>query len=203
MIKLCIVDDHRVLVTGLVGLFSSSNNIQIVGTAYNAKECRLMLSQQQPDVILLDINLPDASGTDLCKEIKIKYPAVKIIALTSYSEYTVIRQMLENGASGYVLKNAMPDEIILGVETVAEGNQFLCDEVDMLMNSRSKLQIWLTPREKELLGNIVNGFTNNEIADKMFLGIETVNSYRKNLLCKLGARNTAKLVKMAIEEKLI
>ncbi len=203
MIKLCIVDDHRVLVTGLVGLFSSSTNIQITGTAYNAKECRLMLSQQQPDVILLDINLPDANGTELCKEIKTKYPSVKIIALTSYSEYTVVRQMLENGASGYVLKNAMPDEIILGVETVAEGNQFLCDEVDMLMNSRSKLQIWLTPREKELLGHIVNGYTNNEIADKMYLGIETVNSYRKNLLCKLGARNTAILVKMAIEEKLI
>ena len=146
---------------------------------------------------------PDANGTELCKEIKTKYPSVKIIALTSYSEYTVVRQMLENGASGYVLKNAMPDEIILGVETVAEGNQFLCDEVDMLMNSRSKLQIWLTPREKELLGHIVNGYTNNEIADKMYLGIETVNSYRKNLLCKLGARNTAILVKMAIEEKLI
>ena len=203
MIKLCIVDDHRVLVSGLVGLFSSSTTIEITGTAYSAKECRLMLIEHTPDVILLDINLPDANGTELCKEIKTKYPSIKIIALTSYSEYTVIRQMMENGASGYVLKNAMPDEIILGVETVAEGQQFLCDEVDMLMNKRSKLQIWLTPREKELLGYIVNGFTNNEIAEKMFLGIETINSYRKNLLCKLGARNTAILVKMAIEEKLV
>ena len=159
--------------------------------------------QEHPDVILLDINLPDANGTEFCKEIKTKYPSVKIIAFTSYSEYSVVRQMIENGASGYVLKNSMPNEIILGVETVATGELFLCDQVDMLMNSRSKMQIWLTPREKELLSHIVNGNTNNEIADKMCLGIETINSYRKNLLCKLGTRNTATLVKMAIEEKLI
>jgi DNA-binding NarL/FixJ family response regulator len=203
MINLMIVDDHRILVEGLQSLFASSANIQIVSIAYSAKECKIKLASQQPDVILLDINLPDANGTELCKELKAQYPTVKIIALTSYSEYTIIKQMLQNGASGYVLKNAMPDEIILGVETVTKGEQFLCDQVDMLMRNRSKVQVWLTPREKEMLQLIVSGNTNPEIAKKMFLGIETVNSYRKNLLLKLGAKNTAVLVRMAIEEKLV
>lgn len=161
------------------------------------------LRREQPDVILLDINLPDASGIDLCKEIKSLFPKVKIVALTSYSEYAIVRQMIENGASGYVIKNAMPEEILMSIESVADGETFLCEQIDMLMKRSTKQHIWLTPREKELLKFIADGFTNVEIAEKLFLSVETVNSYRKNLLLKLGARNTAVLVKMAYEEKLI
>lgn len=202
-IKLLITDDHRILADGLKKLFDNSETVSVIGTAYSAKECRSFLLKEMPDVILLDINLPDASGIDLCKEIKTKYPEVKIVALTSYNEYAVVRQMLENGANGYVIKNAMPEEILMSVEVVMENEQFLCDEIDMLMKKRSQNQIWLTPREKELLRNIVNGNTNIEIADKMCLGVETINSYRKNLLLKLNAKNTAVLVRMAIEEKLV
>ncbi|HCA98999.1 MAG TPA: DNA-binding response regulator, partial [Porphyromonadaceae bacterium] len=146
---------------------------------------------------------PDASGIDLCKEIKSLFPKVKIVALTSYSEYAIVRQMIENGASGYVIKNAMPEEILMSIESVADGETFLCEQIDMLMKRSTKQHIWLTPREKELLKFIADGFTNVEIAEKLFLSVETVNSYRKNLLLKLGARNTAVLVKMAYEEKLI
>lgn len=202
-IKLLITDDHRILVDGLKKLFDNSEAVSVIGTAYSGKECRSFLLKETPDVILLDINLPDASGIDLCKEIKTKYPEVKIVALTSYNEYAVVRQMLENGANGYVIKNAMPEEILMSVEVVMENEQFLCDEIDMLMKKRSQNQIWLTPREKELLKNIVDGNTNIEIADKMCLGVETINSYRKNLLLKLNAKNTAVLVRMAIEEKLV
>ena len=202
-IKLLIVDDHRILVDGLKKLFDNSENIVVVGVAYSGKECRNALSKELPDVILLDINLPDVSGIELCKEIKIHYPEIKIVALSSFNEYAIVRRMLENGASGYVVKNAMPEEIILSVETVANNEKFLCEEIDMLMRKRSHNPVWLTPREKELLKLIVDGFTNPEIAEKMFLGVETVNSYRKNLLLKLGAKNTAVLVRMAIEEKLV
>lgn len=202
-IKLLITDDHRILADGLKKLFDNSETVSVIGTAYSGKECRSFLLKEMPDVILLDINLPDASGIDLCKEIKTKYPEVKIVALTSYNEYAVVRQMLENGANGYVIKNAMPEEILMSVEVVMENEQFLCDEIDMLMKKRSQNQIWLTPREKELLKNIVDGNTNIEIADKMCLGVETINSYRKNLLLKLNAKNTAVLVRMAIEEKLV
>lgn len=202
-IKLLITDDHRILVDGLKKLFDNSETTSVIGVAYSGKECKNFLMNETPDVILLDINLPDASGLELCKEIKTKYSDVKIVALTSYNEYAMVRQMLENGADGYVIKNAMPEEILLSVETVMENEQFLCEEIDLLMKKRSQNQIWLTPREKELLKLIVDGNTNIEIADKMCLGVETINSYRKNLLFKLNAKNTAVLVRMALEEKLV
>ena len=202
-IKLLIVDDHRVLVEGLNKLFDNSDTVDVIGVAYSGKECRNALRKELPDVILLDINLPDVSGIDLCKEIKTENPEIKIVALSSINEYTIVRRMIENGASGYVVKNAMPEEIILSVETVANNEIFLCEEIDLLMRNRSNNPIWLTPREKELLKYIVEGLTNHEIAEKMYLGVETINSYRKNLLIKLGAKNTAVLVRMALEEKLV
>lgn len=202
-IKLLIVDDHRILVEGLNKLFDNSDTVDVIGVAYSGKECRNALRKELPDVILLDINLPDASGIDLCKEIKTENPEIKIVALSSFNEYTIVRRMIENGASGYVVKNAMPEEIILSVETVANNEIFLCEEIDLLMRNRSNNPIWLTPREKELLKYIVEGLTNHEIAEKMYLGVETINSYRKNLLIKLGAKNTAVLVRMALEEKLV
>ena len=202
-IKLLIVDDHRILVEGLNKLFDNSDTVDVIGVAYSGRECRSALRKELPDVILLDINLPDVSGIDLCKEIKTENPEIKIVALSSFNEYTIVRRMIENGASGYVVKNAMPEEIILSVETVAYNEIFLCEEIDLLMRNRSNNPIWLTPREKELLKYIVEGLTNHEIAEKMYLGVETINSYRKNLLIKLGAKNTAVLVRMALEEKLV
>ncbi|MEA4850207.1 MAG: response regulator transcription factor [Paludibacter sp.] len=202
-IKLLIVDDHRILVAGLKKLFENSATVQVTDVAFSGKECRSAIIKELPDVILLDINLPDASGIDLCKEIKSQHPEIKIVALSSFNEYAIVRRMLENGASGYVVKNAMPEEIKMSVEMAANNASFLCEEIDLLMRKRSKNPIWLTPREKELLKLIVDGFTNHEIAEKMFLGVETINSYRKNLLIKLGAKNTAILVRMALEEKLV
>lgn len=202
-IKLLIVDDHRILVDGLEQLFENSQTVQVIGVALSGKECRRALANELPAVILMDINLPDVSGIDLCKEIKTQYPEIKIVALSSFNEYAIVRRMIENGASGYVVKNAMPEEIIMSVETVAKNEMFLCEEIDLLMRKRTDNPIWLTPREKELLKLIVEGFTNNEIAEKMYLGVETINSYRKNLLIKLGAKNTAVLVRMALEEKLV
>lgn len=198
-----IVDDHKILVEGLQKLINDSGFALTTAVSYTGKECLANLRNELPDVLLLDINLPDSSGLDLCKIIRSEFPSLKIVALTSYSEYAIVRQMLENGASGYVIKNAMPEEILMGIDAVANGETFLCEEIDMLMRKTSNRHIWLTPREKELLKHISDGYTNTEIAEKMFLGVETINSYRKNLLLKLGAKNTAVLVKMALEEKLI
>ncbi len=203
MITVHIVDDHKILAEGLQNLVDGSGFAKTTAVSYTGKECMKRLRRDLPEVLLLDINLPDASGIDLCKEIHTLYPNVKIMALTSYSEYAIVRQMMENGASGYVIKNAMPEEILLGIETVVDGDKFLCEQIDMLMKRSTMKNIWLTPREKDLLKLIVDGYTNAEIAEKLFLGVETVNSYRKNLLFKLGARNTAVLVKMAYEHKLI
>lgn len=221
MIQVMVVDDHAILVEGLTHLINESNFATVCSVAFTGKSCLEQLRRlqslessqmsepeaptgsHQPDVLLLDINLPDVSGLDLCKTIKGQFPAIKVVALTSYSEYAMVRQMLENGASGYVIKNAMPDEILMSIRVVHEGELFLCEQVDVFMKRQADTAIWLTNREKQLLGLIVDGYTNQEIAANLFLGVETINSYRKNLLCKLGARNTAVMVKMAIEGKLI
>ncbi|MDD2314599.1 MAG: response regulator transcription factor [Proteiniphilum sp.] len=202
-IKLLIVDDHHILVDGLKNLFDQTAHIQVIGTAMTGEECRRALLHELPDVILLDISLPDVNGIDLCKEIKTAYPEIKIVALSSFNEYAIVRRMIDQGVSGYVVKNAMPEEIIQSVEMVMQDETFFCEEIDLLLRRRSIHPVWLTPREKELLGFIVEGYTNAEIAEKMFLGVETINSYRKNLLVKMGARNTAVLVRMALEQKLV
>lgn len=210
MIRVHLVDDHRILVAGLEKLINESGFATVTASAYSGKDCieqlqQVMLGDRDnlPDVLLLDINLPDVNGLDLCKTIKSAYPSVKVIALTSYSEYSIVHQMLENGASGYVIKNAMPEEILMSLKAVQQGELFFCEQVDVFMRRKADTAIWLTPREKQLLRLIVDGHTNPEIANLMCLGVETINSYRKNLLCKLGARNTAVMVKMALEDRLI
>ncbi len=203
MIKVAIVDDHKILTEGLQGLIADSGLANVVGVAHSAQECRLSLGFWKPDVLLLDVGLPDISGIDFCKELKKEFPDIKILALTTHDEYSIVRQMLDNGASGYLIKNAMPDEILAGIEAVASGEIFLCHEIDLLMKRPSEKNIWLTERERELLKLISEGLTNGEIADKIFLSPETIKGYRKNLLLKLGAKNTAVLVKMALKQKLI
>ncbi len=203
MYKILIVDDHPVLAGGLKTLLADYEMCGKADIAASGKECTRYLKTQEYDLIFLDINLPDISGIDLCVTIHKDYPAVKILALTSFSEFTCVNNMMTNGASGYVLKNAMPEEIIKGVETVMDGKIFLCHEVDILMKKKTDNHVFLTRRETDLLRLITEGFTNQEIAEKLFLGAETIKSYRKNLLFKLNAKNTAALVKMALEEKLV
>jgi len=203
LINVIIVDDHKVLADGLRMLIEESDDITVSRMAYSAKECRYYLQFRLPDVLLLDINLPDGNGVELCKELTTRYPKLKILALTTYSEYTTVRQMLDNGALGYVLKNAMSEEVIKGIRTVAEGEKFLCHEVDVLMKKQINANIWLTPRERDLLKLIVEGYTNPEIATELSLSPDTVKGYRKNLLIKLDVKNTAILVKKALEEKLV
>ncbi|NGM63178.1 response regulator transcription factor [Sphingobacterium sp. SGG-5] len=203
MIKVAIVDDHKILTEGLQGLITDSGLATVVGVAHSAGQCRLSIGFWKPDVLLLDVGLPDISGIDFCKELKQEFPDIAILALTTHDEYSVVRQMLDNGASGYVIKNALPDEILAGIEAVAAGQTFLCHEIDLLMKRPSGKNIWLTERERELLRLVSEGLTNGEIADKIFLSPETIKGYRKNLLLKLGAKNTAVLVKMAFEQKLI
>jgi len=203
MINVAIVDDHQIVIDGLEKIITESGIARLIGKSYNVAGCWKMLSSNQPEVLMLDVGLPDGSGIDLCPLIKAKYPAINILMLTSYAEYAIISHVLKNGASGYILKNSMPEEIIEGICTVASGKQFLCEEVTILLNQGLKNKIELTRRECELLRLITKGYTSTEIADKMFLGYETIRSYRKNLHLKLGAHNTAELTKIALDMKLV
>jgi DNA-binding NarL/FixJ family response regulator len=202
-IEVQIVDDHQVVVEGLERIIDESGIASVTGKAYSAAGCWQMLAGHQAGVLLLDVGLPDANGTHLCGEIKKRYPSIQILMLTSYAEHAVITLALENGASGYVLKNAMSEEILEGIKTVASGKRFLCEEVDLLLKTKRDNTAILTRQEHTLLKLIADGRSNAEIAAQMCLGYETIKSYRKNLIQKLGAHNTALLVKIALEQKLI
>jgi DNA-binding NarL/FixJ family response regulator len=198
------MDDHKMLVEGLSASINESGIASVIGTSHTLAECRKALALKVPDVLLLDLSLPDGSGIDYCSEVRTKYPQMKVLILTTHNEYSVAKRVLDNGASGYILKNSLSEEVVAGIEAVMNGEIFLCEEIDVLMKKQSgQPLVWLTAREQELLKLIVDGYTNKEIADKVFLSVETIKTYRKNLILKLGAKNSMLLVKMAIEQKLI
>jgi DNA-binding NarL/FixJ family response regulator len=202
LIRVAIVDDHTVVAEGFERLINESRVAGVIGKAYSGAGCWTMLSQSEADLLLLDVSLPDGNGIDLCREIKAKYPNLKVLILTSHSELSVIQRALDNGASGFIMKNASAEVILEGIQTVASGEQFLSEDVKKLLKHRDYKAIHLSRREQELLRLIVAGKSNSEIADSMCLGLETIKSYRKRLMLKLNAANAAELVRMAIEKKL-
>lgn len=201
MIQVHIADDHRMLVEGLQAAIEESGIARVVDKSHTLDVCRKTLLFRCPDVLLLDISMPDGSGVDFCEEVHEKYPDVKILMLTTYDEYTMVNRALAAGASGYIQKNALSEEVVKGIETIMAGNTFFSTEIDRMMKKRINQAVWLTTREQELLRHIVDGCTNQEIADRMFLSVETVKTYRKNLTQKLGTKNVAELIRIALRDK--
>ncbi len=201
--KVFIVDDHYMVIEGIRSLLQNEKGIEWSGHAMNAISCLAFLQRQQPDVILMDINLPDKSGIDLCKEVKEKYPYVFIIGLSTFNQLSFIQKMMDNGASGYVLKNATQEELMEAIKTVVKGKIYLSDEASQTLQKNEATNIVLTRREKEVLELIAEGMTNNVIAQKLFISPTTVDTHRKNLLAKLEAKNTASLIRMATQLQLI
>jgi len=204
MISLQIVDDHKMVVESLSKLINESGIAQVTDVYYNLKSCRQGLEKALPDILLIDIGLPDGDGVDFCAEVKKYYPELKIIMLTTYNEFSIAKRALHNGALGYILKNAESEEMITSIETVNKGEQFLCEEVESLLKDKiNEDVIWLSNREKEVLNYIADGYTTKEIAELIHRNIETVRTHRRNLLIKLNAKNTAEVVKKGYEMKLI
>ena len=184
-------------------MFQTEKSIEWMGHATNAGSCLAFLKQQQPDVILMDINMPDKSGIDLCKEVKQLYPSVFVIGLSTFNQRSFIQKMLDNGASGYVLKNATLEEIMEAIVAVMKGKIYMSDEAAHALRKQEEAEIVLTRREKEVLELIAQGMTNNEIAASLFISVTTVDTHRKNLLTKFEAKNTATLIRMAAQKQLI
>ena len=203
MTNVTIIDDHKVLLDGLVHLINQSENIRVADTGYTIADCRTLLARQQPDVLVLDVGLPDGDGCEFCVELLQTYPSLKILMLTTYSEIAVITRALENGALGYMLKNSSAEEVLEGIRTVASGEQFMGNTIERIYQKKKLTQVRLTRRESELLQHIVSGISNAEIADRMCLAEQTIKGYRRNLVVKLQVRNTAQLVRRAIEDKLV
>ncbi|MEJ8842469.1 response regulator transcription factor [Lacibacter sp. H375] len=203
-IKVFIVDDHYMVIEGIRSLLQHEKGLEWMGHAMNAESCIAFLNGRQPDVIFMDINLPDKSGIDLCKEVNEKYPSISIIGLSTYNQQSFITKMIENGASGYVLKNATKEELLFAIQTVVRGRIFLSHEAAMITEKKEGDDApVLTRREKQILELIADGLTTQEIANKLFISGTTVETHRKNLLLKLEAKNVAAMVKIAAKLNLI
>ena len=203
MIKLFIVDDHFMVIEGIRSLVQNEKDIQWMGYATTAASCLGFLKHQQPDVILMDINLPDMSGIDLCKIVKEQYPSIAVLGLSTLNQQPVIHNMLDSGALGYVLKNASRQELLTALATVSIGKTFLSFEaVQSLRDTDTEMPV-ITRREKEVLELIAIGLTTAEIAEKLCISIPTVNTHRKSLIEKFNVPNTAVLIAKAVKSGML
>ncbi|CAM4127655.1 response regulator [Zobellia nedashkovskayae] len=210
MITIAITDDHQMVVQGIETMLRYEPDM-VISYKYNSVATTVEgLSKQQPDILLLDINLPDGNGIDLCKKLIESFPKLKIIALSSFSEIAFVKGILSNGASGYLLKNTSKEELITAFKTVLDGGQYLQKDIQkkLLQSSLGQKKASsfipkLTRREKEVLTAISEELTTNEIADKLCISSKTVETHRMNLISKLGARNSVGLIKIAMEKGLL
>ncbi|HEU4575278.1 MAG TPA: response regulator transcription factor [Chitinophagaceae bacterium] len=198
-----IVDDHYMVIEGIRSLLQNEKDLEWMGHATNAASCLGFLKKQLPDVLFMDVNLPDLSGILLCKQVKELYPSVFILGLSTFNQQPVIRNMMENGASGYVLKNATKEELRNAIQAVMAGHTYLSMEAAQSLRKEEEGMPVVSRREKEVLSLIADGFTNAEIASKLFISIPTVNTHRKSLLSKFGVSNTAGLIKLAVKYNLV
>lgn len=205
MIRVFITDDHYMVVEGIRALLSAEKDIEWIGSASTVASCLAFLERQQPDVLLLDISLPDGNGIDVCRQVKTRFPAVSVLGLSTFNQARFIREMMDNGASGYILKNATQKELTEAIRLASIGKTYMAFEVAKTLHEAEKVineHIVLSRREKDVLQLLVYGLTNPEIADRLQISTNTVDTYRKSLLHKTKARNTADLVRIAIKEKL-
>jgi DNA-binding NarL/FixJ family response regulator len=209
-IKIIIADDHTMFLQGIVSLLESETNIIILGKAENGKAIFKIMENVIPDIILLDISMPEMDGIEVTKIIKQKYPSIKILIVSTHSNIQMIAKLIRMGVDGYLLKNAEKQELLHAIQIIQNGDTYFCKEVAEKNddnNSKIKsetLQITeLSCREKEILVLIAQEFTGNEIAEKTNISLNTVNTHRRNLLSKINVKNTAGLVKYAIEYGLL
>ncbi len=206
MTRVFIIDDHPMVVEGIKALLAHSETAMICGAAHDGYRALELLKTTPADVALVDINLPDMNGIDLCIQLKKDFPELKVLGLSTFKERSYITRLIEAGASGYLLKNATKEELEDAIATSRQGRMYMSMEVAAVLTKpapeRPALPL-LTAREKEVLQLIADGLTNQEIADKLFISILTVDSHRKNLLAKFNVKNTAAMVRFALEYKLI
>ena len=210
MINIAIADDHLLVINGLKAMIENTSDIKLLFSATSGYDLLSELKEKQPDVLLLDIQMPDINGIDLCKEVHARYPLVKIIALTNFEQSSYVKQMVRNGALGYLLKNIDGKTLQAAIRTVVKDKPFIHEQIrnnmlnEVLSGTKATSQgISLTKRELEILGLVAKEMTNQEIADKLFISVRTVETHRVNLTQKLGVHNTAGLVKEAYKRGLI
>ena len=209
-IKLLIADDHTMFLQGIISLLENETNIEIVGKAVNGIEALEVIKKGTVDFIILDISMPEMDGSALSKILKKEHSNVKILIVSTHSNVMLVSRLIRIGVHGYLLKNAEKSELLQAIYTIAKGENYFSEELEekhLLNKSKIEKQISnlteLSSREKEILVLIAHEYNTAEIAEKTFISLNTVNTHRRNLLSKLNAKNTAGLVKYAVENGLV
>ena len=211
-IRLLLVDDHAVVRTGLRMLLENEEDIEIVGEAGTGQAALQMVERLQPDMVLMDIGLPDMTGIEVTRQVKQQWPQVAIVALTIHEDEEYFFQMLQAGANGYVPKRAAPEELLTALRTAADGGVYLYPSLarllvrDYLSGDREAAPAGidgLTDREQEVLAHLAEGASNQEIADTLNISPKTVARHRENLMRKLNLHSRSELVKYAIRKGII
>jgi len=205
-INIIIVDDHPIVIEGLKMMLNSQPFFNIAGSFTSGAETISFIQSEMVDIILLDITLPDANGTELCKEIKKISPNTSVIMFSNRSERSIIMHSIQNGASGYLLKNTSIDELVICIKGALSGDIVFCNETKQIISRPSQHDLpmpRLTKREKQILQMVAQGKTSNVIAEELFLSPLTVDTHRKNLLQKFHAKNSTELINLAVQQQLI
>lgn len=213
-IKVLIADDHEMIRIGVKSLIEDDPKIEIVGEASNGREVIELINEKHPNVVLMDINMPEANGITTTEIIKKNYNYIKVLALSVHNEVEYIKEMVRTGASGYLMKTCTKEELRNAIYKVAEGEKIFDPEVLARLESgvhedikqtanEEKLLAKLTKREKEILLMLANGFENYEISEKLNISVRTVETHRFNLMKKLNVNSFNKLIKFVVDNKLI
>ncbi len=208
MIKLIIADDHPMIIEGIKTALANEKDIITVAAVNNGRQLLRLLEKESADVVLMDVNMPEMDGIASTQEIVPLYPEIKIIAFSQYDDKHFIRRMLKAGARGYLLKSTSSTELVEAIKSVFDGRVYLGKNLPDIYSGRKQPPQQrfipdLSIREKEVLKQICLEKNTREIADTLFISTHTVESHRANLLLKVGARNTAGLVKWAIENEIL
>ena len=213
-IKIIIADDHATVRGGFKYALETDENFEVIGEAGSGKELIDINRKLKPDVIVVDVNMPNLSGIEAIREIRKEDKKVKILVITMHQNENYIRDAFKAGINGYLFKMAKIEEFLEAVNTVAQGKEYFGETVSRTLmkkylaashsqRSNDKREIFLTDREKEILKLIAEGFTSQEIGEKLFLSHYTIENHRKNMIQKMGLKNTTVLVKYAIEHGII
>ncbi|ALI04070.1 two-component system response regulator UvrY [Pseudomonas sp. FW306-02-F02-AA] len=202
-IRLALVDDHTLVRDGIRALLSVIPTVTVVGEAENGADAMVMVEHCNPDLLLVDINLPDINGLELTRKIRDRFPTLKVLVLSMYDSKEYVSESLRYGASGYVLKNAPSREIVAAIEAIKNGGTFYSAEIAQKLLLDDGIINELTPRESQVLYKMTQGLNNKEMARELNISVRTVETHRFSIRRKLNIDKPAALVKYAIDHGII
>lgn len=214
-IRIFLVDDHQLVRDGIKALLTGAENIEIIGEASTGKECFEKIELNPPDILILDISLPDTTGIEITKRVSVEFPTIRILILSMYTNEDFIFNSVKAGARGYLPKNTSREELLSAIRSIHQGEEFFSDSISRIMLKSyvrkakdedldsNRQPVLLTSREIEILKLFAEGFINKEISDQLDISIRTVETHKNHIMKKLELKSTVELIKFAIKNRII